>query len=96
MAKKYAFTRTLVVNRITAMACDTETAEVFNFDFSVSGSIPTEKHLKQLAQSYAPENSVVVSIVNISTSKKVLGITENAFIENAVELDPRTRRPIEG
>ena len=94
MAKKYAFTRTLIVNRITAMACDTESAEVFNFYFNISGSIPTEKHLKKIAQEYAPENSVVVSIVNIATDRKVLGITEDAFISNAVELDPRTRRPL--
>ena len=94
MAKKYAFTRTLVVNHVTAMTCDKVTAEVENFTFDVAGSIPNDKALKRIAQTQAEENKVVVDIVDVITDKKVLGITEEDFLKNAVQLDPKTRKPI--
>ena len=94
MAKRFPFSRTTTVNYVTAMACDADTAEVFNFDFKVSGNLPNEKHLKALAQKSAPNGAVVVSIVNVNTVKKVLGITEEQFLAVAVELDPKTRKPI--
>ena len=94
MPKKYAFTRTMFVNTVTAMACDTETAEIFNFSFKLSGPIPVEKRLKKIAQEHAPNNAVVVSIVNTSTTKQCRGITEEQFIADSVLLDPVTRRPI--
>ena len=94
MAKRYPFSRTTVVNIVTVMACDPDSAEVFNFDFALSGNLPNEKHLKAIAQKNAPNNAVVVSIADVKTTKKVLGITEEQFLEIAVELDPKTRKPI--
>ena len=92
--ERYTVTRTVIVNTITCRACDPETAELFNFSFIHVGTMPTEKNLKKLAQKSAPNNSVVVSIVDVATKKALLGQTEKFFIENSVELDPRTRKPL--
>lgn len=94
MAKRYPITRSDTYHTITALACDPESAEVFNFTFALSGTLPNEKNLKKVAQTYAPNNSVVVSIVDIETAQKCFGVTMEYFLAGAVELDPKTRKPI--
>lgn len=95
MAKRFPITRSDTYHTITAMACDPESAEVFNFDFKLSGTLPNEKNLKKIAQAHAPNDAVVVSIANIETSQKCFGVTMEYFLAGAVELDPKTRKPIE-
>lgn len=94
MSKRYTFTRTVILSTITVMACDKETADVFNYSFNLSGPVPGEKQLKRIAQDHAPENAVVVAIADIDTTKTLLGMTEEMFLANAVKLDPKTRKPI--
>lgn len=94
MAKRFPITRSDTYHTITCMACDPDSAEVFNFDFKLSGTLPNEKNLKKVAQEFAPNNAVVVSIANIETSHKCFGVTMEYFLAGAVELDPKTRKPI--
>lgn len=95
MAKRYAFTRSIIVNTVTAMTCDKVTAEVENFTFEISGALPSDRALKRAAQAVAEENKVVVDIVDVQTTRKVLGISEEDFLAHAVQLDPKTRKAID-
>ena len=95
MARPYAFTRTVILNSVTVMLCNKETAEVTNYTFVLSGHLPTDASLKRIAQKRVPADEVVVDIAGVQTTKQLLGITEETFLANAVVIDPRTHRPVE-
>lgn len=94
--KKYPFTRTISKQNVVALVFDKETAEATNTSVIISPVITDTKKLeKAVAEKLNKDNTVFIEIVDVTVDEKVYGLTLDAFMENAVELDPKTRRPID-
>ena len=94
--KKYPFTRTISKQNVVALVFDKETAEATNTSVIISPVITDTKKLeKAVAEKLNKDNTVFIEIVDVTVDEKVYGLTLDAFMANAVELDPKTRKPIE-
>lgn len=95
MSKRYEVTRTFEGMEVTALVCDTVTAELSNETFTIGHVINSEEKLEKLAAKKLNKGDVrFVKVVDSKVTTKVLGMTSEQFIANAVELDPKTRKPI--
>lgn len=93
--KKYPFTRTISAQHVTILAFDKERAEAYNDVVIISPPISdTGKLEKVVAAKVDNDVNKFIEIVNITVDEKVYGLTLDAFMSNAVELDPKTRKPI--
>jgi hypothetical protein len=94
--KKYPFTRTISKQNVVALVFDKETAEATNTSVIISPVINDTKKLeKAVAEKLNKDNTVFIEIVNVTVDEKVYGLTLDAFMANAVELDPKTRKPLD-
>ncbi len=95
MAKKYPFTRTISKQNVIALVFDKETAEATNTSVTIAPPIADTKKLeKAVAAKLDNEKTKFIEIVDVTIDEKVYGLTLDAFMANAVELDPKTRKPI--
>lgn len=95
MAKKYPFTRTISKQNVIALVFDKETAEATNTSVTIAPPIADTKKLeKAVAAKLDNEKTKFIEIVDVTIDEKVYGLTLDAFMDNAVELDPKTRKPI--
>lgn len=95
MAKKYPFTRTISKQNVIALIFDKETAEATNTSVTIAPPIADTKKLeKAVAAKLDNEKTKFIEIVDVTIDEKVYGLTLDAFMANAVELDPKTRKPI--
>lgn len=93
--KKYPFTRTISKQNVVALVFDKETAEATNTSVIISPVITDTKKLeKAVAEKLNKDNTVFIEIVDVTVDEKVYGLTLDAFMANAVELDPKTRKPV--
>ena len=93
--KKYPFTRTISKQNVVALVFDKETAEATNTSVIISPVITDTKKLeKAVAEKLNKDNTVFIEIVDATVDEKVYGLTLDAFMANAVELDPKTRKPV--
>jgi len=93
--KKYPFTRTIASQRVTVLAFDKVNAEAFNMSVTISPVITDPAKLeKAVAAKVDNDTTKLIEIVNTETTEKVYGLTLESFMSNAVELDPKTRKPI--
>lgn len=93
--KKYPFTRTIAAQHVTVLAFDKVNAEAFNMPVTISPVIPDPAKLeKAVAAKVDNDTTKLIEIVNTETTEKVYGLTLEAFMANAVELDPKTRKPL--
>ena len=93
--KKYPFTRTISKQNVVALVFDKETAEATNTSVIISPVITDTKKLeKAVAEKLNKDNIVFIEIVDVTVDEKVYGLTLDAFMANAVELDPKTRKPV--
>lgn len=87
-------TRTIEFTKVTALAVNTETEETETVEFTLAGKYDDEKKakkaLEKLDTGYIP-----VLVKSLESADKLFGITPEKFMENAVELDSETRKPIE-
>lgn len=94
--KKYPFTRTISKQNVVALVFDKETAEATNTSVIISPVITDTKKLeKAVAEKVNTDNTVFIEIVDITVDEKVYGLTFDAFMANAVELDTKTRKPLD-
>lgn len=97
MARKPMVTRTIVTTRVNVLCLDIQTAEPFNKEVSLPRTYKDEKKLMKAVESVVNSDTVkVVHVVDQETVEKVYGMTEQNFIDNAIELDPTTRVAIDG
>lgn len=93
--KKYPFTRTISKQNVVALVFDKETAEATNTSVIISPVITDTKKLeKAVAEKLNNGNTVFIEIVDVTVDEKVYGLTLDAFMANAIELDPKTRKPL--
>lgn len=94
--KKYPFTRTISKQNVVALVFDKETAEATNTSVIISPVITDTKKLeKAVAEKVNTDNTVFIEIVDVTVDEKVYGLTLEAFMANAIELDPKTRKPLD-
>lgn len=93
--KKYPFTRTISTQNVIALVFDKETAEAMNVNVTIAPVITDTKKLeKAVAAKLDTDKIKFIEIVDVSVDEKVYGLTLDAFMSNAVELDPQTRKPL--
>lgn len=97
MARKPMVTRTIVTTRVNVLCLDIQSAEPFNKEVSLPRTYKDEKKLMKAVESVVNSDTVkAVHVVDQETVEKVYGMTEQNFIDNAIELDPTTRVAIDG
>lgn len=88
-------TRTIESTRVNALCLDIQTAEPMNKEFNLSGTFKDEaKLLKAVQKAFDTDDLKVVHIVDSEVINTLYGMDENDFLAHAVELDPKTRKPI--
>jgi hypothetical protein len=95
MARQYPFTRTISYQNVTALVFDKDTAEAGNIDCIITPPIPEPAKLaKAVAKKVETATIKFIEVVDVETVEKLYGITSEDFMAHAVELDPKTRKPI--
>lgn len=95
MARKPYITRTMQSENVTAMVCDTETAEVSNITVTLGHAFKDPKAREKAVRKKVENGTTkLVDIVNIETVVGLYGISEDDFLTYAKKLDPETRKPI--
>lgn len=98
MARKYEVTRTIENTTAVALVFDKTLAEAENVTVTVAGRYTADdkKLAKLLNKMFENSDKKFIEVVSATSANKTYGITLNDFMANAVELDPKTRQPIEG
>ena len=95
MAKAYPFTRTIQRMTVTALVFDKVTAEPHNEVVQIPETIlDPKKFERRVAKMLENDTTKLIEIVDIVIEEKLYGLTAEAFMSNAVELDPKTRKPL--
>lgn len=96
MAKKYPFTRTIQKQTVVAFVFDKTTAEPFNKTYELAEPItdPAKLERKVAKMVETDSNLKLIEVVHSSIDEKCYGLTAEAFMANAVELDPKTRKAL--
>lgn len=95
MAKKYPFTRTIKKQTVVCLVFDKNTAEASNTTVTFPAPIEDEKKLfKACEKALDTDNIRLIEILDSRIDEKVYGLTAEQFMAYAVELDPKTRKPI--
>lgn len=93
--KKYPFTRTISKQNVVALMFDKVSGEPFNTTVTIAPPIADTKKLeKAVAAKLDSDVHKFIEIVDVTVDEKVYGLTLEAFMSNAVELDPKTRKPL--
>lgn len=90
-------TRTVRGTLVTVMVVNTESAEVRNETFVIPKVYKKEKALKEAIQKHLElfcKKDKLVDICDKKTIDTLKGMTDEEFDRYAVELDPKTRRPL--
>ena len=93
MARKYEVTRTIENTTAVALVFDKTLAEAENVTVTAADD---KKLAKLLNKMFENTDKKFIEVVSATSANKTYGITLNDFMANAVELDPKTRQPIEG
>lgn len=95
MAKKYDFTRTISKQNVIALCFNKETAEACNMSVTIAPPInDPDKLARAVSKKLDSDTIKFIEVVDVTVDEKVYGITLDNFMENAVELDPKTRNEI--
>lgn len=95
MARQYPVTRTISAQIVTALVYDTETAEASNTTITLAKPISEPAKLdKAVAKVVNKGNIKFIQVVDSFVEEKLYGITAEDFLAHAVQLDPKTRKPL--
>lgn len=94
--RKPMITRTIISTSVTALCVNTQTAETFEQEFTLTGKIADkDKALKIASKLYNTDNCALVAIRSLKEVNELYGMDEADFIKGAKILDPATRKVIE-
>lgn len=98
MARKYEVTRTIENTTAVALVFDKTLAEAENVTVTVPGRYNADdnKLAKIVNKMFEGTSKKFIEVVSATSANKTYGITLDDFMAHAVELDPKTRQPIEG
>ena len=88
-------TRTILGTKASVITVDTISMTASTKEFTIGGEwTDNNKLLKALKKIYETDTLVLSSVVKAEKTEKLYGMTEELFMETAVELDTETRKPI--
>ena len=95
MAREKMVTRTIEFTHVTLLCMNTETCEVSReTEILTYVSNDPEELLKVAQKLYQTDTFKIVKVEEYETFERLFGMTEQVFMENAIELDPTTRKPL--
>lgn len=86
-------TRTIKSLEVTVKVADADTEQVY----TTKVKIPAQREVKNLKSAVAkalPAGVTVLTVIDSVPNTALYGIAEAEFLTYAVELDPKTRKPI--
>lgn len=99
MRKTKLITRTFTLTYGKMLLVDVDTQQTNTLSFKLVGAYKTSDEVFKAFKSEYDEdhnfNIVPVHVIEFFTEEKTYGITTEDFINNAVELDAETRKPID-
>lgn len=93
MRKEKMITRTIKVTKYEVIYFDLESNEV-KADELVTIGTPTDKEIEKQFNNENPECKFI-KLDNVEVTEKLYGLSEQKFLEYAVELDSETRKVLE-
>lgn len=93
MRKEKMITRTIKVTKYEVIYFDLEVNEV-RADELVTIGTPTDKEIEKQFNIENPECEFI-KLDNVEITEKLYGLSEQKFLEQAVELDSETRKVLE-
>ena len=94
--RKSMVTRTIISTSVRALCVNSQTAETFEQEFTLSGKIlEKDKALKKVSKRYNTEDCTIVAIRELKEVNELYGMDEVDFIAGAKILNPATRKEIE-
>lgn len=89
-------TRTVTGTRATVIAVNTMTLSAEKKDLTIAGTFDSnEKLLKALKKLYDNDNEIISAVLSADKFEELYGLDEAIFMQYAVKLDTKTRKPID-
>lgn len=94
--RKPMVTRTIISTTVTALCVNTQNAETFEHEFTLTGKITDKNQALKIASNlYNTDVCTLVAIRSLKEVNKLYGMDEADFIKSAKILDPATRKAIQ-
>lgn len=94
MRKEKMVTRTIEVTHALYKGMDIINSEIIEGAVAFTGNYSEDECLKLAKNQLDTDSFKVVYITDFYVTEKLYGMPEIDFLENAVELDPETRKPL--
>ena len=89
-------TRTLTGTKATVIAINTTTLSAEKKDLTIAGTFDSnEKLLKALKKLFDNDNEIISVVLSADKFEELYGLDETIFMQYAVKLDAKTRKPID-
>lgn len=89
-------TRSMKVTVATTLMVNLETQATETIEVNMPNTYKDDKALmKALNKAYEGTSTKPVHVISSSVIEKLYGMTEKTFLDNAIELDPKTRKVLE-
>ena len=89
-------TRTIIATKATVLTVDANTMKADKYEYVISGTYESnDKLLKALKKCYEDGVTILSMVLSAEKIEELYGLDENVFMQYAVKLDPKTRKPIE-
>ena len=96
MARKPMVTRTIITTKVNVLCMDLVKVEPLNKVITLPRTFKDDKKLmKAVAEIIDNDKEKAVQVVGKDEIETLYGMTEQDFINNAVELNPETRKAME-
>lgn len=89
-------TRSMKVTVATTLMVNIETQATETIEVNMPNTYKDDKALmKALNKAYEDTSTKPVHVISSSVIEKLYGMTEKTFLDNAIELDPKSRKALE-
>ena len=89
-------TRTVIGTKVTVIVVNTMTLSAEKKDLTIAGTFDSnEKLIKALKKLYDNDTEVISAVLSAEKFEELYGLDEAIFMQYAVKLDAKTRKPIE-
>ena len=89
-------TRTVVGTKATVIVVNAMTLSAEKKVLTIAGTFDSnEKLLKALKKLYDNDNEIISAVLSAEKFEELYGLDESIFMQYAVKLDPKTRKPID-
>ena len=89
-------TRTVVGTKATVIAVNTTSLSAEKKVVTIAGTFDSnEKLLKALKKLFDNDNEIISAVLSVEKFEELYGLNEAIFMQYAVKLDAKTRKPID-